>query len=85
VQQQRGDRHDAEDEQQREPRRDGGQPWSRISTAMAGVSRTPPTDRPVDATDSATERRRTNQRVTRVVPGTRLDAANPAPKTACAT
>ena len=42
-----------------------------------GVSTMPPTDSPVEAIDSATDRRVWNQRVTTVVTGTSPAAANP--------
>ncbi len=45
-------------------------PRSSSSHFAAGVSRMPPTDSPVDATDSATDRRRWNHRVMTVVVGT---------------
>ena len=53
-----------------------------MSVATSGVTSTPPADRPVEATDRATERRRANQRATSVVPGTREEAAKPAPNNA---
>ena len=46
-----------------------------------GVSITPPKDRPVEATDRAMARRRSNQRVISVVAGIRAEAAKPAPST----
>jgi hypothetical protein len=49
------------------------------------VRNTPPADRPVEAIDRVTERRRLNQRVTSVVPGTSDEAAKPAPNSAYAT
>ena len=48
--------------------------------AMTGVMAIPPSDKPDDAIDKATERLRTNQRVTIVEPGTRLVRAKPIPK-----
>jgi hypothetical protein len=45
-------------------------PRASSSHLAAGVSSTPPADNPVEATDSATERRVWNQRVTTVVAGT---------------
>ena len=45
-------------------------PRSSISRLANGVMRMPPTDSPVEATDSATDRRSWNQRVTTVVAGT---------------
>ena len=51
-----------------------------MRAAAAGVRRIPPTDRPVDETESATARRRWNQRDTNVDVGTSAQAANPAPK-----
>ena len=45
-------------------------PRSSSSHLAAGVSRMPPTDSPVDATDNATDRRRWNHRVMTVVVGT---------------
>ena len=45
-----------------------------------GVQMIPPTDKPVDAIDSAIDRRRWNQRVTTVMEGTRPHRAQPSPK-----
>lgn len=53
-----------------------------MRVATSGVMTTPPADSPVEATDSATERRRVNQRATRVVPGTSEEAEKPAPNSA---
>ena len=57
-------------------------PRSSISHLAAGVSRIPPADSPVDATDRATERRAWYQRVTTVVTGIRPAPANPKANTA---
>ena len=46
-----------------------------------GSSRMPPSDSPVEAIDSATERRRWNHLVTTVVVGTRPHMPKPTPKT----
>ena len=42
-----------------------------ISKAASGVTSTPPSDRPVEAIDSASARRASNQRATMVVAGTK--------------
>ena len=47
-----------------------------------GVITMPPTDKPVDATDSATDRLRWNHRVTTVVAGINPAADHPAANTA---
>ena len=57
-------------------------PRSSISHLAAGVSRMPPADSPVEATDSATERRAWYQRVTTVVTGISPAPANPKANTA---
>ena len=44
----------------------------------------PPADSPVEATDNATDRRRTNHRATVVVAGTRPAKAKPTPKSTSA-
>jgi hypothetical protein len=56
-----------------------------MSAEASLVTVSPPTDRPVDDTDSATERRTWNHRVTTVVPGTTPVAANPTAKRAYTT
>ena len=56
-------------------------PWSSIAVFTNGVMTMPPTDRPVLATDSASDRRRWNQRVTTVVAGTMPHSAQPTPNT----
>ena len=53
-----------------------------ISHFATGVSTMPPTESPVDATDSATDRRTWYQRVTTVVTGIRPAAEKPTAKTA---
>ena len=57
-------------------------PRSSISHLAAGVSTMPPTDRPVEATDSLTDRRAWYQRVTTVVTGISPAPENPKAKTA---
>ena len=51
--------------------------YSSINHLATGVIRMPPTDSPVEATDSATVRRTTYQRVTTVVTGTRPTPVKP--------
>ena len=57
-------------------------PRSSISHLANGVSRMPPADSPVDATDRATDRRTWYQRVTTVVTGTSPAPAKPRANTA---
>ena len=61
---------------------DVARPCSSISHLATGVSRMPPADSPVDATDSATDRRTWYQRVTTVVTGTSPAPAKPRANTA---
>ena len=57
-------------------------PRSSISHLAAGVSRIPPAESPVEATDRATERRAWYHRVTTVVTGIRPAPENPKANTA---
>jgi hypothetical protein len=50
-------------------------PFASIRCTETGVRIIPPKDNPVEAMDNAMERRRANQRATRVVPGMRAVAA----------
>ena len=60
-------------------------PWRSSSCLANGVITMPPTDSPVDATDSAIDRFAWNHLVTTVVAGTRPAAAQPAANTAYTT